>query len=98
MSDGEMQPVEAVGLLAVYAILGATIWAEGALGGDKLSPPATGAAGSGSFSPTTTPSSSQTPMRRNFSRLSARRCSIGSASIESSARAIASPSRRAARS
>ena len=32
MSDGEMQPVEAVGLLAVYAILGATIWAEGALG------------------------------------------------------------------
>jgi Ca2+:H+ antiporter len=32
MYDGEMQPVEAVGLLAVYAILGATIWAEGALG------------------------------------------------------------------
>ena len=32
MSDGEMQPVEAVGLLAVYVILGATIWAEGALG------------------------------------------------------------------
>jgi len=32
MSDGEMQPVEAVGLLAVYTILGATIWAEGALG------------------------------------------------------------------
>ena len=32
MSDGEMQPVEAVGLLAVYAILGATIWAEGSLG------------------------------------------------------------------
>ena len=29
MYDGEMQPVEAVGLLAVYAILGATIWAEG---------------------------------------------------------------------
>ena len=32
MSDGEMQPVEAVGLLAVYVILGATIWAEGSLG------------------------------------------------------------------
>ena len=32
MSDGEMQPVEALGLLAVYTILGATIWAEGALG------------------------------------------------------------------
>jgi Ca2+:H+ antiporter len=32
VSDGEMQPVEAVGLLAVYAILGATVWAEGALG------------------------------------------------------------------
>jgi Ca2+/H+ antiporter len=32
MSDGEMQPVEAVGLLAVYTILGATVWAEGALG------------------------------------------------------------------
>jgi len=32
MYDGEMQPVEAIGLLAVYAILGATIWAEGALG------------------------------------------------------------------
>jgi Ca2+:H+ antiporter len=32
ISDGEMQPVEAVGLLAVYAILGATIWAEGSLG------------------------------------------------------------------
>jgi Ca2+:H+ antiporter len=32
MYDGEMQPVEAVGLLAVYAILGATIWAEGSLG------------------------------------------------------------------
>jgi Ca2+:H+ antiporter len=32
MSDGEMQPVEAVGLLAVYAILGATVWAEGSLG------------------------------------------------------------------
>jgi Ca2+:H+ antiporter len=32
MSDGEMQPVEAVGLIAIYAILGATIWAEGALG------------------------------------------------------------------
>ena len=29
MSDGEMQPVEAVGLLAVYAILAAAIWAEG---------------------------------------------------------------------
>jgi Ca2+:H+ antiporter len=32
ISDGEMQPVEAVGLLAVYVILGATIWAEGSLG------------------------------------------------------------------
>jgi len=32
LSDGEMQPVEALGLVAVYAILGATIWAEGALG------------------------------------------------------------------
>ncbi|HET6174854.1 MAG TPA: hypothetical protein VFD90_19790 [Gaiellales bacterium] len=32
MSDGEMQPVEALGLVAVYAILGATVWAEGALG------------------------------------------------------------------
>jgi Ca2+:H+ antiporter len=32
MYDGEMQPVEAVGLVAVYVILGATIWAEGALG------------------------------------------------------------------
>jgi Ca2+:H+ antiporter len=32
MYDGEMQPIEAVGLLAVYAILGATIWAEGSLG------------------------------------------------------------------
>ncbi len=32
MSDGEMQPVEAVGLLALYTILGATVWAEGALG------------------------------------------------------------------
>jgi Ca2+:H+ antiporter len=32
MSDGEMQPVEAVGLLAVYVILGATVWAEGSLG------------------------------------------------------------------
>jgi Ca2+:H+ antiporter len=32
MYDGEMQPVEAVGLIAVYAILGATIWAEGTLG------------------------------------------------------------------
>jgi Ca2+:H+ antiporter len=32
MYDGEMQPVEAVGLLAVYVILGATIWAEGSLG------------------------------------------------------------------
>jgi Ca2+:H+ antiporter len=32
MYDGEMQPIEAVGLLAVYVILGATIWAEGSLG------------------------------------------------------------------
>jgi Ca2+:H+ antiporter len=32
MSDGEMQPVEALGLIAVYTILGATIWAEGTLG------------------------------------------------------------------
>jgi Ca2+:H+ antiporter len=32
MYDGEIQPVEAVGLLAVYVILGATIWAEGSLG------------------------------------------------------------------
>ncbi len=32
MYDGEMQPVEAVGLLAVYVILGATVWAEGSLG------------------------------------------------------------------
>jgi Ca2+:H+ antiporter len=32
LSDGEMQPVEALGLVAVYTILGATIWAEGALG------------------------------------------------------------------
>jgi Ca2+:H+ antiporter len=32
MHDGEMQPVEAVGLIAVYVILGATIWAEGTLG------------------------------------------------------------------
>jgi Ca2+:H+ antiporter len=31
MSDGEMQPVEAVGLLAVYTILAAAIWAEGSL-------------------------------------------------------------------
>ncbi len=31
MYDGEMQPVEAVGLLAVYAILAAAIWAEGSL-------------------------------------------------------------------
>jgi Ca2+:H+ antiporter len=30
--DGEMQPVEAVGLIAVYVILGATMWAEGSLG------------------------------------------------------------------
>jgi Ca2+:H+ antiporter len=30
--DGEMQPVEAVGLIAVYIILGATMWAEGSLG------------------------------------------------------------------
>jgi Ca2+:H+ antiporter len=32
MYDGEMQPVEAVALIAVYVILGATIWAEGSLG------------------------------------------------------------------
>jgi Ca2+:H+ antiporter len=32
MYDGEMQPVEAVGLLAVYAILASAIWAEGSLG------------------------------------------------------------------
>jgi Ca2+:H+ antiporter len=32
MYDGEMQPVEAVGLLAVYTILAAAIWAEGSLG------------------------------------------------------------------
>jgi Ca2+:H+ antiporter len=31
MYDGEMQPVEAVGLLAVYAILASAIWAEGSL-------------------------------------------------------------------
>jgi Ca2+:H+ antiporter len=31
MYDGEMQPVEAVGLIAVYAILAAAIWAEGSL-------------------------------------------------------------------
>jgi Ca2+:H+ antiporter len=31
MYDGEMQPVEAVGLLAVYAMLAAAIWAEGSL-------------------------------------------------------------------
>jgi Ca2+:H+ antiporter len=31
MYDGEMQPVEAVGLLAVYTILAAAIWAEGSL-------------------------------------------------------------------
>jgi Ca2+:H+ antiporter len=31
MYDGEMQPVEAVGLLAVYAILAAAIWAEGSI-------------------------------------------------------------------
>ena len=42
MYDGEMQPVEAVGLLAVYAILGATIWAEGSLGTRRLGPPANG--------------------------------------------------------
>ena len=29
--DGEMQPVEAVGLVAVYTILAAAIWAEGSL-------------------------------------------------------------------
>ena len=68
------------------------------LGAQSPATGVTGAPGSGSFSPTTTPSSSQTPMRRNFARRSARRCSIGSASIESSAWAIASPSRRAARS
>ena len=27
--DGEIEPVEAVGLLATYAILGAAIWVEG---------------------------------------------------------------------
>ncbi|MDX6618269.1 MAG: Ca2+:H+ antiporter [Gaiellales bacterium] len=32
MYDGEMQPVEAVGLLAIYVILGAAVWAEGSLG------------------------------------------------------------------
>jgi Ca2+:H+ antiporter len=32
MYDGEMQPVEAVGLLAVYTILAAAIWAEGSIG------------------------------------------------------------------
>jgi Ca2+:H+ antiporter len=32
MYDGEMQPVEAIGLLAVYVILGATVWAEGSFG------------------------------------------------------------------
>ena len=31
MYDGEMQPVEAVGLVAVYAILAAAIWAEGSV-------------------------------------------------------------------
>ena len=31
MYDGEMQPVEAVGLIAVYAILASAIWAEGSL-------------------------------------------------------------------
>jgi Ca2+:H+ antiporter len=31
LSDGEMQPVEAVGLIAVYSILAAAIWAEGSL-------------------------------------------------------------------
>jgi Ca2+:H+ antiporter len=31
MYDGEMQPVEAVGLIAVYVILAAAIWAEGSL-------------------------------------------------------------------
>ena len=31
MYDGEMQPVEAVGLVAVYAILAAAIWAEGSI-------------------------------------------------------------------
>jgi Ca2+:H+ antiporter len=31
MYDGEMQPVEAVGLVAVYVILAAAIWAEGSL-------------------------------------------------------------------
>jgi Ca2+:H+ antiporter len=31
LSDGEMQPAEAVGLLAVYTILAAAIWAEGSL-------------------------------------------------------------------
>jgi Ca2+:H+ antiporter len=31
MYDGEMQPVEAIGLLAVYAILAAAIWAEGSI-------------------------------------------------------------------
>ena len=31
MYDGEMQPVEAVGLLAVYVILASAIWAEGSL-------------------------------------------------------------------
>ena len=101
LSDGEMQPVEALGLVAVYAILGATDLGRGRarhVGAQSPATGVTGAPGSGSFSPTTTPSSSQTPMRRNFARRSARRCSIGSASIESSAWAIASPSRRAARS
>jgi Ca2+:H+ antiporter len=32
MYDGEMEPVEAAGLIAVYVILGATVWAEGSLG------------------------------------------------------------------
>jgi Ca2+:H+ antiporter len=31
MYDGEMQPVEAAGLIAVYAILAAAIWAEGTI-------------------------------------------------------------------
>jgi Ca2+:H+ antiporter len=32
MYDGEMQPVEAIGLIAVYVILASAIWAEGSLG------------------------------------------------------------------
>jgi hypothetical protein len=31
MYDGEMQPVEAVGLIAVYVILASAIWAEGSI-------------------------------------------------------------------